>query len=117
MNAIDKKLLLRMALRMERAARETYEAAIASGKTTPSVEQARRTRDRELGDVSDLKEYVRTAEFDSVDAARFRFLASEQGAAYLGRSGPLFERIPFELARDVDAAMARAPAAKLGSEG
>lgn len=59
MNAGDRKLLLRVAARMERAAKEKYAAAPEDRR-----DEARRTRDNELGDVIDLKEYV-----DRADAA------------------------------------------------
>lgn len=85
MDPLDKKLLLRVALRMERSAKETYEAAIKADPKT--VDAARRTRDRELGDVSDLKDYVKRAE------AETKPIAEHEGAYVMVPETPSVEMI------------------------
>ena len=88
MNPVDKKLLIRIADRMERQAKEKYDAAV---KAAPArIDEARRTRDRELGDVLDLREYVaRGMDGGDADAARFRFLFGDKGA----RLGDVVDRL------------------------
>lgn len=124
MSPVDKRLVIRVAARMEQAALEKYEAAL---KGTPDrVDEARRTRDRELGDVLDLRTYVERAESDAADAARFRFLNS--GPETLGTKariiceawGALNPGKPMTAAdfeRSVDSAIATAGDAKLRTEG
>lgn len=67
MNPADRKLLLRVAQRMERQAKEAYEAA---GKT----EQAKYTRDNIMGDVLDLRDFVARADETDPRLARYEFL-------------------------------------------
>lgn len=70
MKAEDRRLLTRMALRMEKAALEKYEAAVAA--TPVRADEAKRTRDHELGDVRDVRDYVKRADrarVDSIEAA------------------------------------------------
>lgn len=50
----DKKLLLRVASRLEEHALKTFAAAPSN-----EVERARRTRDRQLGDVRDVRELIK----------------------------------------------------------
>lgn len=78
MDSFTKKLLLRVAARMESDAREAYAAAV---KADPSKEDGvRRTRDRIIGDVSDLKDFAGKVTAIEQDAARFEFLMSGPGA-------------------------------------
>lgn len=66
MNPADRRLLIRVAQRMERQAKEAYEAA---GKT----ESAKATRDNIVGDVLDLRDFV-AREGEDRRVARYEFL-------------------------------------------
>lgn len=55
----DRNLLLRCARRLEERAHANYNQATTSSALSPAGrEQAKRTRDAELGDVLDIKEFV-----------------------------------------------------------
>ena len=85
MKPADKKLLLRIATRMEKVAVSKFEAAIAANPAR--VDEAKRTRDTELGDVRDLRAYSATASADEVEAARFRYLIANPGFLHPGITG------------------------------
>lgn len=100
---VDKKLILRVAARMEQLAKERYDAAL---KGNPDrVDEARRTRDRELGDVLDLRTYIEREEATARDAARYDFLRA--ASADLDINNLLRDGGP-EMDERVDAAMAKA---------
>lgn len=54
--ADDKKLLRRVAARLEQLAKEKYDAAMAAPGA--DAKQAKRSRDNEIGDVLDLKDLI-----------------------------------------------------------
>lgn len=58
MNAVDKNLLMRIARRLEGQAEDDYRR-VPVGADAKVYENARRKRDRELGDALDLRTYVK----------------------------------------------------------
>lgn len=61
MNAVDRNLLLRVARRLEEQADEDFKR-VPVGADAKVHENAKRKRDRELGDAKDLREYVKRAD-------------------------------------------------------
>lgn len=62
MTPVDKNLLLRIARRLEEQAEDEHKRASTVLTDTKAIDQAKRRRDRELGDAKDLREYVRRAD-------------------------------------------------------
>ena len=61
MRPLDKNLLIRVARRLEEQAEEAHTRALA-GSDPKTIEQAKRRRDRELGDARDVRDYVKRIE-------------------------------------------------------
>lgn len=61
MNAVDRNLLLRIARRLEEQAEEEHKR-VPPQADAKLYENAKRRRDRELGDARDLREYVKRAD-------------------------------------------------------
>lgn len=62
MNATEKNLLIRVARRLEEQAQRNYDMDIRSGEAmnpTKAMAEARRRRDRELGDAKDLRDLAK----------------------------------------------------------
>ncbi len=61
MNPVDRNLLIRVARRLEEQAEEDFKR-VPVGADHKVHENAKRKRDRELGDARDLREYVKRAD-------------------------------------------------------
>lgn len=62
MTPVDKNLLLRIARRLEEQADDAWRVAAVKSNDVKGLDQAKRKRDRELGDAKDVREYVKRAD-------------------------------------------------------
>lgn len=95
MNPADKRLLLRVAMRMERQAKEAYATA---GQTAAAKE----TRDNIIGDALDLRDYVVREE--RADATAKATLGDHAVLAIQG-GAILVPKVPDERMKDAGAAV------------
>lgn len=62
MSPAEKNLLVRVARRLEEQADADWRTAATAAADTKALDTAKRRRDRELGDVMDLRAYVKRVE-------------------------------------------------------